>query len=200
AAGAVRAEVLLPQRHRVRRRRDGVVGLRQEDDPGPARQRGSVQAAVRPGGRPDPEGPRPGHRATHRRQVPRGARHLAVASATAGAPAAVSEAGARERADAVPLIVSGRGMTLTPALKMLIAGKITRLARVVPRIVDARVVCVAEKFRRTARITLRARRGTFTSEATAGDLPAALDAAAETLKRQLREATHRRTATTPPPP
>jgi len=105
----------------------------------------------------------------------------------------VSEAGARERADAVPLIVSGRGMTLTPALKMLIAGKITRLARVVPRIVDARVVCVAEKFRRTARITLRARRGTFTSEATAGDLPAALDAAAETLKRQLREAKERRT-------
>jgi putative sigma-54 modulation protein len=105
----------------------------------------------------------------------------------------VSEAGARERADAVPLIVSGRGITLTPALKTSIAGKITRLTRVVPRIVDARVVCVAEKFRRTARITLRDRRGTFTSEATAGDLMAALDAAAETLKRQLREAKERRT-------
>ena len=105
----------------------------------------------------------------------------------------MSEAGARERADAVPVILNGRGITLTPALKALIEGKITRLTRLVPRIVDARVVCVAEKFRRTARITLRARRGTFTSEATAGELTAALDAAAETLKRQLREAKERRT-------
>jgi ribosome hibernation promoting factor len=106
----------------------------------------------------------------------------------------VSEADARERPAAVPIIVNGRGITLTPALKTLIEGKITRLARVLPRIADARVVCVAEKFRRTARITLRARRRTFTSEATAGDLAAALDAAAESLKRQLREAKERRTA------
>jgi putative sigma-54 modulation protein len=105
----------------------------------------------------------------------------------------VSEADAREPTDALPVIVNGRGIALTPALKALIEGKITRLTRVLPQIQDARVVCVAEKFRRSARITLRAGRRTFTSEATAGDLTAALDAAVETLKRQLREAKERRT-------
>ena len=56
------------------------------------------------------------------------------------------------------------------------------------------MVCAAEKFRRSARITLRARRRTFASEATAGDLTTAVDEAVEAIKRQAREAKERRTA------
>src|SRR5215813_7187573 len=51
ATGPLRAEVLLPQRDRVRRRGDGLVGLGQEDDPGSPGDRRPGQAAIRPGGR-----------------------------------------------------------------------------------------------------------------------------------------------------
>ena len=93
----------------------------------------------------------------------------------------------------LPVILSGRGVVVTPAFKALVESKIARLTRLLPNILDARVVCTAEKFRRTVRVTLRARRGTFASEATAGDLTSAFDAAAEALKRQTREAKERRT-------
>jgi putative sigma-54 modulation protein len=90
------------------------------------------------------------------------------------------------------VIISGRGVMLTPGFKALIERKVTKVARVLPKIVDARVVCAAEKFRRTARLTLRARRRTFSSEATAGDLVAAVDDALEALGRQVREDKDRR--------
>jgi putative sigma-54 modulation protein len=93
----------------------------------------------------------------------------------------------------VPLILSGRGVVLTPAFKALTEHKIARLTRVLPQVLDARVMCTAEKFRRTVRITLRARRRTFASEATDADLTTAFDEAMEALKRQTREAKERRT-------
>ena len=102
-------------------------------------------------------------------------------------------AGAPARGASSALVLSGRGVSLTPALKTLVAGKLARLDRTLPRILDARVVCTAEKFRRTVRITLRARRRTFASEATAPDLPTAIDAAVDALRRQTREAKARRT-------
>ena len=95
---------------------------------------------------------------------------------------------------AVPVILSGRGVALPPAFKATVESKIARLTRLLPQILDARVVCTAEKFRRNVRIALRARQGTFASEATAGDLATALDEAVEALKRQTREAKERRTA------
>jgi putative sigma-54 modulation protein len=113
----------------------------------------------------------------------------------------------------LPVILSGRGVTLTPAFKTLVEAKLARLGRVLPQILDARVVCTAEKFRRNVRITLRARRGTFASEATAADLTIAFDEAIEAVRRQTREAKERLTvskgraarrtggvAAPPPPP
>ena len=105
----------------------------------------------------------------------------------------MSAARGRARTEPPRVILSGRGIAVTPALKTLIEGKITRLARVLPDILDARVVCAAEKFRRSARITLRARRRTFASEATAGDLATALIEAADAIRRQARETKERRT-------
>ena len=92
-----------------------------------------------------------------------------------------------------PVIVSARGVTLPPAFKALVEGKLSRLGRVLPQVLDTRVVCTAEKFRRTVRITLRARRRLFASEATAGDLTAAFDEAVEAIRRQTRRAKERRT-------
>ena len=93
----------------------------------------------------------------------------------------------------VPVILSGRGVTLPPAFKTLIEGKLARLSRVLPQILDAKVVCTGEKFRRSVRITLRARRRTFASEATGDDLTTALDETVEALRRQVSEAKERRT-------
>jgi putative sigma-54 modulation protein len=84
-------------------------------------------------------------------------------------------------------------VTLPPAFKTLIQSKLARLGRVLPQILDAKVVCTGEKFRRSVRITLRARRRTFASEATADDLTSAFDEAVEALRRQTREAKERRT-------
>jgi len=97
------------------------------------------------------------------------------------------------RGGAWPLELSGRGVTLTPAFRTLVTGKLARLGRTLPRVLDARVVVTAEKFRRTVRITLRARRRTFASEATAPDLATAAEAAIDALRRQTREAKARRT-------
>ena len=94
----------------------------------------------------------------------------------------------------LPLVISRRGVTLTPALKTLIDGKLSRLGRALPDILEARVVCTAEKFRRTVRITLRTRRRTFASEATTPDLATAVDIAIDAIRRQTREARKRRTA------
>lgn len=90
------------------------------------------------------------------------------------------------------LIISGRGVVLTPAFKNLVQSKVAKVTRVVPRAIDARVVCAAEKFRRTVRLVLHDGRRTFSAEATAGDLLTAMDDAVETLRRQAREAKARR--------
>jgi ribosomal subunit interface protein len=90
------------------------------------------------------------------------------------------------------LIISGRGVVLTPAFKTLVHSKVAKVGRVLPRVMDARLMCKAEKFRRTARLVLRDGRRTFSAEATAGDLLTAVDDAVETLRRQAREAKARR--------
>jgi len=99
----------------------------------------------------------------------------------------------RPAAGPPPVMLSGRGVTLPPAFKTLIEQKLARLSRVLPQVLDAKVVCTGEKFRRTVRVTLRARRRTFASEATADDLATAFDEAVEAVRRQSREAKERRT-------
>ena len=94
----------------------------------------------------------------------------------------------------VPVVLSGRGMSLTPDLKALVESKLARLTRTLPNVLEARVVWTAEKFRRRVRITLRGRRETFASEATTPDLATAVDIAIDAIRRQTREARKRRTA------
>jgi len=90
------------------------------------------------------------------------------------------------------MIISGRGVVLTTAFKDAMTRKVGRLAPLLPRFTEARATCTAEKFRRTVRVTLRARRGVFSSTATTTDLMTAVDAAVESLARQVRRAKDRR--------
>ena len=83
-------------------------------------------------------------------------------------------------------IISGRGVSVGPALRARIEQKVGKLARILPKILEARVVLSVEKYRRTAELTLLAKRRTFRSEETAQNLPSALDLAVDALERQVR--------------
>jgi putative sigma-54 modulation protein len=98
------------------------------------------------------------------------------------------------------VLISRRGVVLTPDVKALVERKVAKLARVLPRSPHARVVCQAEKFRHTARVSVRTRRRAFASEATAGDVVAAVDAAVDALRRQVREAKGKRRSVKGRPP
>lgn len=86
------------------------------------------------------------------------------------------------------LIISGRGVVLTPSFKALVERKSEKLTRRVPPPLELRVTCGSERFQRTARLILRTRRRTFSSAASAEHLLAAVDGAIDTLSRQIREA------------
>ncbi len=90
------------------------------------------------------------------------------------------------------VIISGRGVTLTPAARALVERKLAKLARLLPQIMDARLVCTGEKFRRTVRLTLRAPRRVFASRATNADLTAAIEEAMAAIRRQAEQLKDRR--------
>ncbi len=90
------------------------------------------------------------------------------------------------------VIITGRGVALSADVRAVVERKVGKLARLLPRAPGARVVCAAEKFRRTARVSVRVRRRAFATEATASDLVTAVDAAVNALRRQLREDKDRR--------
>jgi ribosomal subunit interface protein len=90
------------------------------------------------------------------------------------------------------IIISGRGVVLTPSFKTTVERKVTKLTRILPEIVRARVACDAEKFRRSVRLTVAARRRTFASEATAADFLTAVDDAIDAVRRQVCEDKNRR--------
>ncbi|KRT73972.1 MAG: sigma 54 modulation protein/ribosomal protein S30EA, putative sigma-54 modulation protein [Candidatus Rokubacteria bacterium CSP1-6] len=84
-------------------------------------------------------------------------------------------------------IISGHGVAVTPAFRQMVERKVGKLPRILPKIIEAKVMLSAEKYRRTAHITLVAKRRIFSSEETAGDLAAAVDLAVDALTRQVRQ-------------
>jgi ribosomal subunit interface protein len=90
------------------------------------------------------------------------------------------------------VISSGRGVHLTPEFKTLVERKLSKLTRVLPEPLEVRLVCEAEKFRRTARVSLRARSQVFAGHATTGNLLTAVEEAVEIVWRLVREAKERR--------
>jgi putative sigma-54 modulation protein len=84
------------------------------------------------------------------------------------------------------VIVSTRGMTISPSYKDALTRKLAKLEPLLP-IIETRAVLSKEKHRRTAALTLVSKRRTFRSEETAGDLELAVDMAVDALARQVRE-------------
>jgi ribosomal subunit interface protein len=92
----------------------------------------------------------------------------------------------------VQVIISTRGMTISRTYKDVLTRKLAKLEPMLPALVETWAVLSKEKHRRTATLTLVARRRTFRSQETAPDLEAAVDRAVQALRRQVREMKARR--------
>jgi ribosomal subunit interface protein len=93
------------------------------------------------------------------------------------------------------LIISGRGVVLTPSFRSLIERKIEKLARGGTRPLAVRVTCASQRFEQTVRLVARARRRSVSCQARADRLLTAVEGAVEMLARQMREARTRRRRT-----
>ncbi|HEY7203746.1 MAG TPA: ribosome-associated translation inhibitor RaiA [Methylomirabilota bacterium] len=90
------------------------------------------------------------------------------------------------------VIISTRGMTISRTYKDEITRKLSKLEPLLPAVVETRAILSKEKHRRTAALTLLARRRSFHSQETASDLSTAVDRAVRALRRQVRETKTRR--------
>ena len=84
-------------------------------------------------------------------------------------------------------IISTRGLSISKTYKDALTQRLAKLEPMFPGTVEARIVLSKEKHRRTAALTLAAKRHTFRSEETASDLETAVDVAVDALARQVRE-------------
>jgi putative sigma-54 modulation protein len=113
------------------------------------------------------------------------------------------------------LTFTGRGLPVTDEIRETATHKFSRLGRMEPRATGIDLELIAEHHPapnalKRVEATLRTPRKTFRAHAEAGEVPAALDAVADKLERQLRDhhgkkrsARHAgglESATTPAPP
>jgi len=84
-------------------------------------------------------------------------------------------------------IISARGLSISKTYKDVLTRRLSKLEPMLPDVVEAKIVLSKEKHRRTAALTLMAKRHTFRSEETAGELETAVDMAVDALARQVRE-------------
>ena len=96
--------------------------------------------------------------------------------------------------------LAGRGgVSVAPELQRRIEGKIAKMQRFMPKLIEARVVLATERYRHLAEVTLRAKRARFHVEGVALDFHAAVDQALATLTAQIRKKKERVTAKKPRP-
>lgn len=84
------------------------------------------------------------------------------------------------------LHLTGRGVPVSPALQRRVEAKIAKMQRVLPKLIEARVVLATERYRHLVDVTLRAKGRTFHVEGAASDFHAALDQALAHLAGQVR--------------
>ena len=60
-------------------------------------------------------------------------------------------------------IISGHGVAVPPAFRQMVERKVGKLARILPKIIEAKVMLSAEKYRGTAHVTLVSKRRIFSS-------------------------------------
>jgi putative sigma-54 modulation protein len=96
--------------------------------------------------------------------------------------------------------LAGRGgVSASPDLRRRIDAKIAKMQRLVPKLIEARVVLATERHRHLAEVTLRAKRAIFHGEGEASDFHGAVDQALGTLSTQIRRKKERVTARKPRP-
>ena len=83
------------------------------------------------------------------------------------------------------LIITGRHVEVTPALRDYVKGKMDRIIRHCDQLTEARCILEVEKLRHKAEGTLFVSGGTIFAEAVAEDMYAAIDALADKLDRQI---------------
>jgi putative sigma-54 modulation protein len=86
----------------------------------------------------------------------------------------------------VVLHLAGHGVTVSPALRRRIEAKIAKVQRILPRLIEARVVLATERYRHLVEVTLLAKGRPFHVEGAASSFPAALDQALAHLEAQVR--------------
>ncbi len=82
--------------------------------------------------------------------------------------------------------LSGRGVGVSAALRRRVETKVAKVARLLPKALEARIVLGLERHRHLAELTLQAKGTTLRAEAAASDFYAAVDLAADNLERQVR--------------
>jgi len=92
-----------------------------------------------------------------------------------------------------------RGASVSPDIRRRVEGKIAKMQRLFPKLIEARVVLATERYRHLAEVTLRAKRATFHAEGEAPDFHAAVDQALAVLATQIRRRKERVTAKKPRP-
>jgi putative sigma-54 modulation protein len=96
--------------------------------------------------------------------------------------------------------LAGRGgLSVSPELQRRIQAKIAKMQRLLPKLIEARVVLATERYRHVVEVTLRAKRATFHVEGEAETFSAALDQALDALSAQIRRRKERVTAKKPRP-
>jgi putative sigma-54 modulation protein len=86
----------------------------------------------------------------------------------------------------VVLHLAGRGVTVSPTLQRRVEAKIAKVQRVLPKLIEARVVLATERYRHLVEVTLQAKGATFHVEGAASSFHAALDQALAHLAGQVR--------------
>jgi ribosome hibernation promoting factor len=84
------------------------------------------------------------------------------------------------------VIISARGLTVSKTYKDAVTRKLAKLEPILPKIVEMKVVLSKEKHRRTAALTVVAKKHTLRSVETSGDLAVSVDMAIDALLRQGR--------------
>jgi putative sigma-54 modulation protein len=82
--------------------------------------------------------------------------------------------------------LAGRGVTVSPTLQRRVEAKIAKMQRVLPKLIETRVVLARERYRHLAEVTLQAKGTTFHVDSAAPSFEAALDQALAHLVSQVR--------------
>jgi putative sigma-54 modulation protein len=84
------------------------------------------------------------------------------------------------------VIVRGRGLSVTAPIRAHVEAKVGKVTRFLPKLREARVVLVVEKYRHLAEVTLLAKQRTFRCAEATHDIFSAVDLAVDKLEHQVR--------------